>query len=148
MSNANVEKSGGMSRDITMFIVSTHDEVTNADADTLKYHETEEFIEEANHVFRKLCHFGEYLVLSILFFLFIYSFNKIKILLCYLYSMVFSVIYAILDEYHQSFVDGRGSEIRDILIDTCGALFGIIIIYFIYTFNKKRRIIKNSTCIY
>lgn len=44
-------------------------------------------------------------------------------------SVLISFLYAVSDEYHQSFVPGRGPAFRDVLIDTIGAsfaLFGII----------------------
>lgn len=37
------------------------------------------------------------------------------------------VIYAISDEIHQLFIPGRSGEIRDVLLDSTGALIGIIL---------------------
>ncbi len=37
-------------------------------------------------------------------------------------SAVITIVYAISDEYHQSFVDGRVGSVRDVLIDTAGVL--------------------------
>ena len=39
-----------------------------------------------------------------------------------LVAAVIAVAYAITDEYHQSFVDGRVGSVRDVLIDTAGVL--------------------------
>ena len=36
--------------------------------------------------------------------------------------------FAGLDEYHQSFVDARGPSVRDVGIDSCGALIGILLV--------------------
>ncbi|MDD5775850.1 MAG: VanZ family protein [Candidatus Omnitrophica bacterium] len=41
---------------------------------------------------------------------------------------VFGLLYGVSDEYHQSFVSGRSSEIFDIVIDTAGSLFGGILV--------------------
>lgn len=35
--------------------------------------------------------------------------------------------YAVLDEVHQIFVPGRSCELRDVVIDSCGALLGIVL---------------------
>ena len=39
-----------------------------------------------------------------------------------LIAAVISVAYAISDEYHQTFVDGRVGSVRDVLIDSAGVL--------------------------
>ena len=36
-----------------------------------------------------------------------------------------ATLYAVLDEWHQTFVAGRSGQLRDICIDSAGALFGI-----------------------
>lgn len=38
-------------------------------------------------------------------------------------SVLIPFLYAISDEYHQSFVPGRGPAVRDVIIDTFGAIF-------------------------
>ena len=43
------------------------------------------------------------------------------------YAWIFCILYAMSDEFHQLFVPGRSGEIRDICIDSLGALLGIII---------------------
>ena len=72
---------------------------------------------------RKLAHLIEYLILGILSYNVFKKSNKnihISTLVCFLY--------AISDEIHQIFIPGRSGQITDILIDTIGALIGIIII--------------------
>ncbi len=79
-------------------------------------------------IIRKIAHFTEFLVLGVLMYsnLKEYRVNK------YLYlSMLLSIIYAISDEVHQIFVEGRYCSIKDILIDSCGAVSGIILIHLI-----------------
>lgn len=50
-------------------------------------------------------------------------------------------LYAISDEFHQSFISGRSEELRDILIDTSGVLFGCLLaiwaIKIIYNIKHK-----------
>lgn len=50
-------------------------------------------------------------------------------------SILFSYLYAITDEFHQSFVPGRTALIRDTLID----LLGIYIGYFFNLLTAKKR---------
>lgn len=43
-----------------------------------------------------------------------------------LIAISIAVIFAISDEVHQLFVPGRGGQIKDVIIDSAGALVGII----------------------
>jgi VanZ family protein len=38
---------------------------------------------------------------------------------------VICVLCAMLDEFHQLFVPGRGAQVKDVIIDTVGAIVGI-----------------------
>ena len=42
-----------------------------------------------------------------------------------LYGFIFSVFYAMTDEFHQSFIPGRGPSIWDVGIDSLGALVAV-----------------------
>jgi len=42
-------------------------------------------------------------------------------------TLIFCFLYAVSDEIHQSFVPGRSCEFRDVMIDTSGALTGMLI---------------------
>lgn len=42
-------------------------------------------------------------------------------------ALVICFIYACSDEFHQYFVPGRSCSFRDVCIDTCGALVGILL---------------------
>lgn len=44
------------------------------------------------------------------------------------YSLTASIIYGILDEYHQSFTPGRTSTIRDVMFDALGAYIGLLFV--------------------
>ena len=43
-------------------------------------------------------------------------------------SLAVCVLYAALDEWHQSFVPGRGPGIKDVMIDSSGVVFGIFFV--------------------
>jgi VanZ family protein len=46
-----------------------------------------------------------------------------------LFSVVFCSLYGISDEWHQSFVEGRFSDIADWLADTSGASLAVVLLY-------------------
>lgn len=89
----------------------------------------------ATIVVRKSAHMFSYFLLCILIFISIYNQNQNG--KCLLISFIISVIYACTDEFHQLFIPGRSGEIKDIIIDSMGALISIIIIN-IFVKSKKR----------
>jgi len=74
---------------------------------------------------------------------FMCTFNT-KLLYKFGISFLVGLIYAITDEYHQSFVAGRGPAITDVCIDTAGVCIGIVIVLIIISIYKKLRIRKMS----
>ena len=52
-------------------------------------------------------------------------------------STILTSLYAVTDEVHQIFVEGRSCELRDWAIDTAGALIGTIGFLTIYAIIKK-----------
>ncbi len=86
---------------------------------------------------RKFAHFSLYFLMGILSFLAIVSYKRIKLSLRFLFSYVFSVLYAVSDEIHQLFVPGRSCELRDVFIDSCGIILSLIIIFIVCTCSKK-----------
>ena len=83
--------------------------------------------EGLNHIIRKGTYFGVYLVLGILVTNALISSNKFLHNLI-LMALIICVLYAISDEIHQLFIPGRSGEVRDVLIDSTGALVGILLI--------------------
>ena len=67
-----------------------------------------------DHIGRKLIHFGAYALLCFLWW---------RALKAVLLAFVLASGYAITDEFHQSFVDGRHGTPVDWLIDSAGAGF-------------------------
>lgn len=76
---------------------------------------------------RKLAHFSIYTLLGIWLLNEMNTF-KISTLKRIIVCLFFGAMYAISDEFHQSFISGRSQEIRDVCIDTCGVLFGCILV--------------------
>ena len=86
---------------------------------------------------RKLAHFGIYMLLG---FCMISAFDKtfkIKAWKNITYSAVFCFLYAISDEIHQNFTEGRGPQVTDVLIDSAGAIIGIFLFVSLIAFYNK-----------
>ncbi len=77
-----------------------------------------------NHIVRKNAHFIAYLVLGILQVNALYLNGK-RGGKAFILALLISFLYAASDEFHQTFVPGRSGELRDVMIDTAGALTGI-----------------------
>ena len=86
----------------------------------------EQLSETSQYYIRKTAHFTEYLVLAVTvaFPLYVYGIRGIWLVIL---AGSFCVAFAGLDEYHQSFVAGRSPQKKDVLIDSCGVLIGVII---------------------
>jgi len=84
-----------------------------------------ELLDFAETIIRKIAHFTEYAVLSILLTLTLKSFGLT--LKKSLFAVAISFFYAISDEVHQCFVPGRACRIFDVFIDTLGAFGGYLI---------------------
>jgi VanZ family protein len=82
-------------------------------------------------VMRKGAHVAEYAILALLFFRAVYHGSNLKwsmSILCVNIWLV-CVLVAALDEFHQSFVESRGASPWDVMIDSAGAVLGLLIGY-------------------
>ncbi|MDX9918204.1 MAG: VanZ family protein [Gudongella sp.] len=95
-------------------------------------------IDDFNNIIRKYAHFFAYLLLSGL----VLNALRLSLHRSWGYRAVIAVavcvLYAASDEIHQIFVPGRSAQLRDVLIDTSGALVGIVIYALLLRFSKKR----------
>lgn len=98
--------------------------------------------EALNHFLRKTAHFSIYFILGILLknALRYENFSYIK---SNFYSIMTGVLYAISDEFHQSFVPNRGPQVSDIFIDSVGVIFGVLFLSYIIKRTKKSIASKN-----
>lgn len=88
------------------------------------------------NIIRKGGHFIEFCVLEVLLLLMISSFKKIDFKL-FIISLLFCLIYAFSDEFHQLFVAGRSAEVMDVCIDFCGSILGSLVFsMFYYIYNE------------
>ena len=126
LSSNNSSESNGLSRSLIDKGIVVYEKVSgnNVDHDLV--------ISDLNYPVRKLAHFTIFLILGVFIYLFISKtgLNR-KFLVCFLICFLF----AILDEFHQSFT-GRTPLFMDVLIDTLGSFFGILVMYY----RQKRKL--------
>lgn len=128
------ELSGRVSGNVCDGIVSTVN-------DALKMNMTEQEVSAAadrmEHPLRKAAHMFEYAVLGLLSFAFYHGITR-KEKRKYLYSVSTVIAYAATDEFHQFFSDGRAATLTDVLIDTSGAVIGLMFLFFLLKFVRRR----------
>jgi len=94
-------------------------------------------VETLQFFVRKTAHFSIYALLSLLLllaFLQLFTFYKASFS-----AFLCSALYAISDEIHQSFIPGRSCELRDVCIDSLGALTALCFVILIYRFICRYR---------
>ena len=90
----------------------------------------EHYTEKIEYPLRKAAHATEYLILTLLAALPLYTYGlRGKKLLLALF--LFCVICASGDEFHQSFIPGRSPQITDVFVDSIGILTGCGITYLV-----------------
>ena len=126
-SNQNGDTSQGTSDVITDKIIEINNDLENKR-------------DQVSFCVRKLAHFSIYLIGVILAFGFFdtYSLQKKYVIA---FALMFGIVYASLDEFHQSFISGRSAQIRDVCIDTCGVITGEIISCFV---KKHKKLLKKE----
>ena len=92
-----------------------------------------EILEIFNLDVRKLAHFTIYLTLGSCYFLGFKKLDKKAGIL----SIILTFLYACTDEFHQSFVPGRGPAFKDVIIDTLGGALGVSVLYRVTHYYKK-----------
>lgn len=92
--------------------------------------------QKINFITRKLAHMAEYfaLAVAISFPLYVYGLRGIWLMLI---AGLFCVGFACADEFHQSFVAGRSPSKKDVLIDSFGVFWGIILVRIIGWTGRK-----------
>lgn len=99
-------------------------------------------------IVRKTAHFSIYTLLGLLSMNFMLTFKEkifYKIDLRCLVALAFCTFYAITDEIHQYFIPGRSCELRDVCIDTLGAILGILVVKIATKIYRKFNKDKSTT---
>lgn len=115
--SASSNKSGRVTKTAVETFVKDYDEMPPAKQHTI--------LDKAEHIVRKLAHYSIYTLLGFLASLTVGKrrlFSKKS-----LGVIAFCFLYACSDEIHQLFVPGRAGMFTDVLIDTGGALTGMLI---------------------
>lgn len=84
-----------------------------------------DYADQIGYPVRKLAHMTEYFLLAVAvsFPFYVYGLRGFPLMLV---AGFICVAFAAGDEYHQSFVAGRGPSVKDVGIDSIGAFFGIM----------------------
>ncbi len=121
LSHQNANESSGMSGGLIKRFISFF--LPNISADELT-----DIISSLQFIVRKTAHFSLYAILGILSFSHFATYGRLTWALKNVLSILVPVLYAISDEYHQTYIPGRSGEIRDVLIDSLGAVTGILLV--------------------
>ena len=131
-SNANAQSSSSISDGI---IRNTIHFITKIDKNSK---EMDKYIKTYSFPLRKCAHFIEYFILGILVSNMLYTLGmKRKYVLL---ASIICVIYALTDEFHQTFIDGRSGQISDVFLDSSGSLIATVVFY-TYINTKIKRLI-------
>ncbi|MCR5278414.1 MAG: VanZ family protein [Lachnospiraceae bacterium] len=125
------EESGNASGSIVKVVVEVVEKVSHEAV-------TEDRTETIHFVIRKIAHFTEFMILGMTAVLAFYNKGR-KWLYNFLLPAVVSAVYAMSDEFHQMFVADRGPSVRDVCIDSTGALTGAVIILLAVHFHYVKR---------
>ncbi|WP_218730174.1 VanZ family protein [Brochothrix thermosphacta] len=96
------------------------------------YHFIEFFI-------RKAAHFSIYFIMGMIYILILHSF-RVKKQLIWVLSPITLSLFAVTDEWHQSFTVDRTPLVSDVILDSIGALLGILLMIIILRIRKKRQL--------
>lgn len=117
------EKSGSLSQMISEKCVEFFNNLSGG-------HWTEDFMRNLTvyfeHPLRKLAHFSEYACMGILLYI-LWSQWIEKSRRLYVLIVLWIFCSAAADEFHQLFVPGRYGSFADVLLDTCGGAFGMLL---------------------
>ena len=120
-SSQSATESGGLSayisEPVTNWLASRSGELSSAERYAL-YLRVDNFV-------RKTAHFTEYAILGMLLTAVLRAFGIKKAWI----SWLIGAVYAVTDEWHQSYSPGRASQITVVLIDAAGVLCGVAIYY-------------------
>lgn len=143
LSSQNAAVSSGTSGNVIRLIVG----IFYPEFDNLPAAEQTEIVASLQFLARKSAHFSIYMILGVLSFLAVISYEKLLFVLRLTVSGSVCLLYAASDEIHQLFIPGRSGEVRDVMIDFSGAVLGIALstlVFLLICSIKKKRTEKNE----
>lgn len=131
------ESSGSLSFEISLFLVRLTSPLLPAAMTEEVLLERAELI---HYFVRKAAHMTEYflLALSLQLPLTAWSSNRLTPKLRILIGFAATVLFAALDEFHQTFVPGRSGNFTDVCIDSTGALIASLCLLLFYSIQQKK----------
>lgn len=140
-SSQNAEESGGLSEKVTITVTKNVKKIQD-----LEQTQKERVLSRIENVIRKIAHFSIYTLVGFLLMALFSTYN-LKDRNRILASFVIGAIYASSDEIHQRFVNGRSAQVTDVMLDTLGVLFGILILMLILQIvdRKKKKVLQNKS---
>ena len=131
LSGMNSESSNDASTGIVEKTISKVLDATNEAGITDAHPDDEKLAKAAAYInapLRKVVHATVYFVLALLLLTIgrVIFGNKKYLLTCAI-TILLCFAFAMTDEYHQTFVDGRTGQMLDVIIDTAGACVGVLL---------------------
>lgn len=140
------ETSNGKSTGIVEKVIVKVLDATNEVGITDSHPDDEKLAKAANLInppLRKAVHATVYFVLALLLLAIgRVIFGNKKYLLSCVIAILLCFLFALTDEYHQTFVAGRTGQMMDVLIDTAGACIGILLFssyYFVWWLGQRTK---------
>lgn len=98
-----------------------------------------ELMHRPSYYIRKCAHLMIYALLGMVTVQVLWQ-TTIREGLCALIAFILCTVYAVTDEWHQYYVEGRGAQLSDVLLDSMGALIGILCLVVVrYLIRKIRK---------
>ena len=132
-SNQDAEKSSGTSSRVAEILIKLQPKYKN-----ITDSEKKELIEKYQTPVRKFAHFSIYTILgmSIVGLTCTYEISNRK---REVITIIAGALYAMSDEIHQTFIQGRSGQVTDVLLDTFGVIVGTILVLGIIKILKNKR---------
>ena len=105
---------------------------------------SKQIAQQLNLPLRKVMHASVFCILSILI---CHMLKLLKVKKCYIFSVIFCMLYASIDEIHQLFVPGRNGNFIDVLIDTTGSIIGVLIYFLLIKKYQKLKKKHNKNAV-
>ena len=107
--------------------------------------QVQKLVNKINAPLRKVVHAVVYIILAILIGVACKVYGSKKWMYIS-FPIVLSFLYACTDEIHQRYVVGRSGKVSDVVIDTCGAIIGLVILQVCIVIKNKIKEQKGTLC--
>jgi VanZ family protein len=99
-------------------------------------------IETADLLIRKTAHLSEYFIFGILLAHLLKKRSGLSTNSQIILAIPFGIVYAISDEWHQSFVPSRTASAADVMLDTVGFICGIFCFYTCVSIQQTKKSVR------